>query len=84
MKKAFVGLALAITLLVPSTALAGGRGGSGDDVLYGTSASEDFYGGSGNDVIFTGGGVDSVFGGPGFDVCYVSAKDLVSGCEVTR
>jgi len=82
MKKVFVGLAVAVALLVPGIAQA--DGGPGNDVIYGSAKNDNLTGGTGNDIIYSGLGADSVRGGPGFDICYVSAPDAVSGCEVTK
>lgn len=40
---------------------------SGDDVLYGTLASEDIFGLAGNDIIYGQGGADNLAGGDGND-----------------
>jgi len=82
MKKVLAGLALAFALFTAAPAMANTGGGPGNDVIHGTSGQDVIYGGTGDDVIYSGKGADSVWGGPGNDTCYVSARDLVSGCEV--
>jgi Ca2+-binding RTX toxin-like protein len=67
------------------------RGGSGNDVLRGTSASESLRGGPGNDSLYGGGGSDLLDGQEGEDVldggadgdiCDSSAGEAVSACEL--
>lgn len=46
------------------------RGGSGADVLNGSSTLDRFFGGEGNDLIYGNGGVDRLFGDAGDDRMY--------------
>jgi Ca2+-binding RTX toxin-like protein len=56
------------------------RGGDGDDILVGTSASNAFFGGPGNDTITGGDGDDSMYGGDGNDQLYgEEGGDLLYG-----
>jgi Ca2+-binding RTX toxin-like protein len=63
-------------------------GGTGDDILYGSTASDFFRGGTGNDTIFTYAGNDLVRGGAGsdemtlglgVDTIYYTADQLQNG-----
>jgi len=47
-------------------------GGTGRDVLTGTSAAENFVGGGGNDILIGGGGADSFNAGSGNDTIQVT------------
>ncbi len=51
------------------------RGTDGDDVMVGTSASDQILGGNGNDTICAGPGDDSVVGGAGNDVIKAGPGD---------
>ena len=48
--------------------IAGGNGGSGNDLILGTSNADTFAGGDGDDCILGGGDNDSLNGGNGVDV----------------
>jgi len=53
-------------------------GGSGDDTLTGTAASETLVGGAGNDTIVGAGGADVLYGGAGDDVIALNAGNVAA------
>lgn len=59
------------------------RGGAGNDVLLGGALENVIDGGEGDDTIHVAGtaGPAKVDGGSGDDVCFVEARDQVTGCE---
>jgi Ca2+-binding RTX toxin-like protein len=67
------------------------RGGSGDDILRGSGASDSLRGGPGNDSLFGLGGSDLLMGergdddlegGDDGDICDGVSGDTMSGCEL--
>ncbi|MFM9938440.1 MAG: VCBS domain-containing protein [Hyphomicrobiaceae bacterium] len=52
-------------------------GGSGNDVLTGTSEEDNIYGAAGNDTLNGAGGPDHLYGGTGNDTFVVDASDTV-------
>ena len=68
------------TIRVKGSTAAPIRGGTGNDKLYGDSASQSFDGGSGNDLVHAGAGKDSIVGGKGNDTLYGEAgADTIHG-----
>ena len=50
-------------------------GGTGNDVIIGSSADETFYGGNGTDIIYGAGGNDTLDGGSGANTLYGGGGD---------
>jgi VCBS repeat-containing protein len=53
-------------------------GGSGNDLLTGTSAAETLVSGAGNDTVIGGGGADVLYGGAGDDVFVFNASNIAA------
>jgi Ca2+-binding RTX toxin-like protein len=65
------------------TIVIGSTGGSGNELILGSSNTEVMSGGGGNDCILGGGGADTIDGGAGTDVC-IGGPGLdvfLTGCE---
>ena len=55
-------------------------GGDGQDLLYGTSGSDDIHGGTNNDLLYGGAGNDSLYGDSGADLLVdISGQDYLDG-----
>ena len=55
---------------------------NGNDIIYGTAASEQIFGFCGDDKIYGGGGDDTIYGGIGFDTAYFS--EACSNYQIVR
>jgi Ca2+-binding RTX toxin-like protein len=74
-----------IDLTSPDYSLAGQvitiNGGNGEDIIWGSDATETLIGGNGNDVLFGGSGNDTLIGGSGadtFEFTVTSGNDIIS------